>query len=176
MVRARAGIGFLIADTAVEAPHAEPTADLDRIQRSLKGGVGAMMTRAMKQGIVWGGVLILVGLLLLVNQFVELSPWVWVAFLAVAGLGAFGLWLADRSDGLMLLAAYVLWAIAGLIALVPSGILQDEAVALYVLPAIALPFLGVYIWDRAQWWALIPAYVLLAIGGVVILAEMGGFW
>ena len=49
-----------------------------------------------------------------------------VAFLAAAGLGAFGLYLADRSDGLMLLAAYILWAIAGLIALVPSGILRHR--------------------------------------------------
>jgi hypothetical protein len=134
-----------------------------------------MNTRVMKQGIVWGGALILIGILLLVDQFiVEVSPWVWFAFLFIAGLGALGLWLVDRSDGLMLLAAYILLAIAGLIALVPSGVLQDEAIALYVLPAIALPFLGVFIWDRRLWWALIPAYVLLAVGGVVILAEMAG--
>jgi hypothetical protein len=134
-----------------------------------------MLSKAAKQGLVWGGTLILIGVLLLVNQFVELSPWVWIAFLAAAGLGAFGLYLTDRSDGLMLLAAYVLWAIALLIALVPSGVLRDEAVAVYVLFAIALPFLVTFIRNRAWWWALIPAYVLLAVAGVIMLGESGLF-
>lgn len=91
------------------------------------------------------------------------------------GLGAFSLYLADRSAGLMLLAAYVLWAIAGLIALVPPGFLRDEAVACYVLLAIALPFLAIFVRDRARWWALIPAYPLLVVTGVIGLATSGLF-
>ena len=47
-----------------------------------------MNKRATKQGLVWSAVLVLVGLLALVNLAVELSPWVWAAFLAAAGLGA----------------------------------------------------------------------------------------
>jgi hypothetical protein len=138
-----------------------------------KKGVRRMLSKAAKQALVWGGVLILIGVLALVNQFVELGPRVWVAFLATAGLGATGLYLADRSDGLMLLAAYVLWVIAGLIALVPSGVLRDEAIACYVLLAIALPFLVVFTRDRCRWWALIPAYPLLVILGVIGLTEWG---
>jgi hypothetical protein len=111
--------------------------------------------------------------LFLVDQFGEFIPWVWAAVLAGAGLGALGLYLADRSDGLVLLAAYVLWAISGLIALVPSGILRDQDVALYVHPAIALPFLVCFARDRARWWALIPAYILLAIAGVIGLTRLG---
>ncbi len=130
-----------------------------------------MLSKTAKRGLGWGGILILIGVLSLVNQFVELSPWVWVAFLAGAGLGAFGLYLADRSDGPMLLAAYVLWAIAGLITLVPSSVLHHEAIAVYVLLAIALPFLVIFVRDRARWWALIPAYPLLAIAGVIGLGE-----
>ncbi len=133
-----------------------------------------MKKRATKQGMVWSAVLILVGLLALVNLFVELSPWVWAAFLAAAGLGALILFLLDTSDALMLLAAYILWAIALLIALVPSDILQDEAVAFYVLITIALPFLVVFLRNRAWWWALIPAYTLLAVVGVIALGESGG--
>jgi hypothetical protein len=122
---------------------------------------------------VWGGILILVGALLLVNQLVELSPWVWVLALAAAGLGALGLYLADRSDWAMLITAYVLLAIALLVALVTLDVLQDEAVAFYVLVAIALVFLWVYWQDRRQWWPLIPAYVLLAIGVMVGLIGLG---
>lgn len=132
-----------------------------------------MSSKAAKQILVWGGVLILIGMLSLVNRFVALSPWVWAACLAGAGVGAFGLYLADRADELMLLAAYLLWAIAGLIALVPSDLLCDEAVAVYVLLAIALPLLVLYLRDRTRWWALLLAYPLLVVLGVIGLAESG---
>ena len=132
-----------------------------------------MFSKAAKQGLVWGGSLIIIGVLSLVGQYVELSPWVWIAFLAVAGLGAFGLYLTDRSDGAMLLTTYVLWAIAVLVALVTSELLQDEGVTFFVLPAIALPFLVVFVRDRTQWWALIPAYVLLAVALMIGLTEWG---
>jgi hypothetical protein len=134
-----------------------------------------MLSRAAKQTLIWGGVLILTGVLLLVNRFVALSPWVWATFLAGAGLGAFGLYLADRSDGLVLLAAYLLWAIAGLIALVPPGFLRGEGVACYMLLAIALPFLAIFARDRARWWALVPAYPLLVVSGAIGLAQSGLF-
>ncbi|MFC2036816.1 hypothetical protein ACFLYD_02435 [Chloroflexota bacterium] len=132
-----------------------------------------MTPRTIKQSVVWGGVLILAGLLLLVNQFIELSPWVWVLMLAAAGLGALGLYLTDRSDWAMLLATYVLWAIALLLVLVTLDILRDDAIAVFVLLAIALPFLGVFLRNRAQWWALIPAYVLLVIGVMIGLLALG---
>ena len=129
-----------------------------------------MLSKAARQSLFGGGVLILIGVLWLVNWSVGFSPWVWVAFLAGAGLGAFGLTLADRSDGLMLLAGYVLWVIAGLIALVPSGFLRDEAIACYVLSTIALPFVVIYVQNRARRWALIPAYPLLAVVGVIAVS------
>jgi hypothetical protein len=140
-----------------------------------KQGVGHMSSKSTKRILVWGGVLILIGVLSLVNRTVALGPWVWAALLAGAGLGAFGLYLADRSDGLMLLAAYVLWAIAGLVGFVPSNVLRDEAVAVYVLLALALPFLAIFGRDRTRWWALIPAYPLLAVVGAIGLAESGLF-
>jgi hypothetical protein len=132
-----------------------------------------MEFKASRQGLIWSAVLILVGVLLLVNQLTELSAWVWVALLAAAGLGAFGLYLTDRSDWGMLLATYVLWAIAVLVALVTLDVLKDEAVAFYVLLVIALPFFAVYLRDRALWWTLIPAYVLLAIAVMVGLIGLG---
>jgi hypothetical protein len=69
----------------------------------------------------------------------------------------------------VLITAYVLWAVAGLIALIELDVLQDEFIATYVLTAIALPFVAAFLRDRAQWWALIPAYVLLAVGVMVAL-------
>jgi hypothetical protein len=126
-----------------------------------------------RHGLVWGGLLIVVGVLLLVGIYIDLSAWIWIVLLALGGLGAFGLYLTDRTDWPMLLTAYVLWAVTLLIFFVTSNILRDEGVAFYVLLAIALPFLGVFYFDRNLWWALIPAYVLLVIAVMVGLIGLG---
>ena len=132
-----------------------------------------MLSKTAKQTIVWGGILILVGVMLLLDQYVELSAWVWVIFLALAGLGVFGVYLTDRSDLTLLIPAYVLWAVALLVAFTTLDVLRDEFTATYILAAIVLPFLVVFLRDRAQWWALIPAYVLLAVGLMVGLIAAG---
>ena len=132
-----------------------------------------MESQDRKQALVWGSLLILLGAVLLVDTFTDLSAWAWVAMLAVAGLVAFGVYLTDRSQWALLLPAYVMWAVAGLVALITLNVLRDDAIATYVLAAIALPFLVVFLRNREQWWALIPAYVLLAVGVMVGLLGLG---
>ena len=58
-----------------------------------------MDTNIKKHGVIWGGLLILLGGLLLVDQFVDLTDWVWMAALVFSGLVALGFYLSDRSDG-----------------------------------------------------------------------------
>ena len=132
-----------------------------------------MKSQARKQSLVWGGLLILFGVMALVETYTDLTAWVWVAILAAAGLVVFGIYLTDRSQWGLLIPAYVLWAVAGLIALVTLNVLRDESVATYVLAAIALPFLVAFLRDRSQWGLLIPAYVLLAVGVMIPLIEAG---
>lgn len=126
-----------------------------------------------KRGAVWGGLLILFGVLGLLQAVADVSEWVWVAILTLAGFGVFALYLTDRSDWSLLIPAYVMWVVAGLIAFTRLGILQDESVATYVLLSIAAPFVVVFALDRANWWALIPAYVLTAVGLMVGLIGQG---
>ena len=59
------------------------------------------------------------------------------------------------------------------VGLIGIGLLRNEAVATYVLWAIALPFLTVYLSNRKQWWALIPTYVLGTIGFMIGLIGVG---
>ncbi len=130
-----------------------------------------MKQQSRNQALVWGGLLIIFGVVGLVESFTDLTPWVWVSILAVTGLGIFGVFLWDRSEWWPLIPAYVLWAIAGLLALVELNVLRDQFLPTYVLSAIAIPFIVVYLRDRAQWWALIPAYVLLAVAAMILLSE-----
>jgi hypothetical protein len=132
-----------------------------------------MKSQASRQGIVWGGLLILFGVVGLVATFADLTAWLWVAILAAAGLGVFGVYLTDRSEWGLLIPAYVLWVVALMVALITLNVVRDEFIATYVLAAIALPFLVVFVRDRESWWALIPAYVLLTVGIMVGLIEGG---
>lgn len=137
-----------------------------------------MNTQTTKQSIVWGSLFILFGLLSLAELYFDLAPWLWVGVLALAGLGAFLIYLTDRSNWLLLIPTYVMWAIAGLVSLLLLNMIPDGLVPLFVLTAVALPFIAVYLYDRSNWWALIPAYVLLGIGFMVMLIEygfLGGF-
>jgi TM2 domain-containing membrane protein YozV len=130
-----------------------------------------MKQQSRNQALVWGGLLIIFGVVGLVESFTDLNPWAWVAILAITGLGIFGVFLWDRSEWWPLIPTYVLWAIAGLLALIELNVLDGVFLPAYVLPAIALPFIVVYLRDRAQWWALIPAYVLIAVAALVLLSE-----
>jgi hypothetical protein len=132
-----------------------------------------MDSRARRQSLIWGSMLILFGIVALVEMYADLTAWVWSAVLALAGLVVFGVYLTDRSDWGLLIPAYVMWAIAGLIALIELEILRDEAIATYVMAVIALPFLVVFLRDREQWWALIPAYVMIVIGVMIGLIGLG---
>ena len=134
-----------------------------------------MQSRDLRRGVVWGGGLILFGVLLLLEagMDIDLSEWIWAGFFLVAALVATAVYFADRSDWAILITLYVLWAAFLLNILTALNILRDEGVAFFVLVAIAIPFLAVYYRDRRLWWALIPAYVLIAIGLMVALIGLG---
>ncbi len=103
----------------------------------------------------------------------NVSEWVWITLLTVAGTVVLVVYLSDRSDWSLLIPAYVFYVLAGMIALIELNILRDESIGTYVLTSIALPFLVVFLRDRTQWWSLIPAYVLMAVGLMVGLIGSG---
>jgi hypothetical protein len=126
-----------------------------------------------KQGWIWGGLLVVLGVVLLIEAITDLTAWMWVAILVVAGFGAFAAYLTDRANWGLLIPAYVMWAIAVLVALITLDVLRDELIATYVLAVIAVPFLVTYLRDRSQWGLLIPVYILLAVGVMVALIGVG---
>ena len=123
------------------------------------------MKSQTKQGLVWGGLLILFGVVALLETFADLSAWAWVAVLVAGGLGVYAVYAMDRSEKWMLIVSYVLLVVAGLVTLITLNILRDEAIATYVLTAIAAPFLLIFLQsDRTKWGLLLPAYILIAEG------------
>jgi hypothetical protein len=129
------------------------------------------MKSSNTRGLVWGSLLIILGVLLVLEQFTDLAPWVWVAGLIVAGLALFGIYLSDRSQRWTLIPAYVLLAVGVMVGLITGGVLNDLLVPAYVMLAIAIPFFVVYALNRKAWWALIPGGIMAVIGLAFLLAE-----
>lgn len=131
-----------------------------------------MQTPSRKQSVVWGGLLILFGIFSLVEFYADLSSLAWAGMLALAGLFALIVYLTDRANRALLLPVYILWAIAATIVVFDLNLLPYQVMGLFVMTLIAIPFLAVYLVDNANWWALIPAFVLVVIGIMIVIVEL----
>ncbi|MEJ2758961.1 MAG: hypothetical protein P8046_10820, partial [Anaerolineales bacterium] len=81
--------------------------------------------------------------------------------------------LLNRENWWALIPAWVLFSIGLMVLLLGIGMLPGGLVPLYVLSSIGLPFLVVFLLNRENWWALIPAYVMFSIGIMVALIDVG---
>ena len=118
------------------------------------------MNKQTKQSLVWGGLLILIGLMTFGETVSYLGPWIWVAGLAVGGAGVFGLYSTDRSQKWMLAVSYSLETVAALVALLTLKVLPAPFIPTFVLLSIAIPFLVIYLQgDRKNWGLMIPVYI-----------------
>lgn len=121
---------------------------------------------------LWGGILIVLGLLFLAGQLFAFDFTGLMIALGFAGVGVvfLAVYLANRQQWWALIPFYIMEVIAAIILLSTTN-LEGEIVAMLIMSAIGLPFLYVYLRNHAHWWALIPAYVMFAIGVFVFLAS-----
>jgi hypothetical protein len=133
-----------------------------------------MKENKRKQSIVWGGLLIVFGVLALVQTFINFSIWTWVVILGALGLGVFAVYLSNRSNKALLIPVYIFWVVAiflALLALELLQVLQRVLVPSYVMFTIAIPFLAAYLWTRKNPWLLLPGGILAIIGFAFLIAE-----
>lgn len=84
-------------------------------------------------------------------------------------------YLSNREYWWALIPAYVLTAIGLIILLESLGGIGEELFVALILFSIAFPFLVVYLYNRENWWAIIPAGVLGLIGFVFLFTgALGG--
>jgi len=132
------------------------------------------VNKQTKQSLVWGGLLILIGLMTFGETVSYLDPWIWVAGLAVGGAGVFGLYSTDRSQKWMLVVSYTLETVAALVALLTLKVLPAPFIPTFVLLNIAIPFLVIYFQgDRKNWGLIIPVYILVVVGVMVPMIIKG---
>jgi hypothetical protein len=131
-------------------------------------------TRNMLPGLV----LIALGGLFLAGQLIpnRLSDAIIpIVILSGIGLTFFSVYLSNRRHWWALIPAYTMIAIAGIVLLSDVLRIDGQLIGAYVMFAIAFPFLYVFLHNRHNWWALIPAGVMGTIGIGLLLDIAGSF-
>ncbi len=134
----------------------------------------------------WGLLLVLAGILLLLGTLGVLGQvvaYIWGLLFAVAGLGFLYVFLSRRDNWWAVIPGMALLGISGLIIVNEAAPRWGGAWsgALF-LAALALAFWIIYLNQRANWWALIPAGVLTTLALVAGLSttlpglETGGIF
>jgi hypothetical protein len=128
------------------------------------------MKKLLSSRLFWGLVLIIGGVLLLLNTFgiIEIGDIFWVVILGVAGLLFLAVYITNHDHWWALIPGVIFLTIATTIGL--DSFLPDfhstSLVGTIILGGIALSFLLVYLADRSNWWAIIPAGVMSTIAVV----------
>jgi hypothetical protein len=125
---------------------------------------------------VWAALLILGGLIFLgfntgiIRYEGPIQPLV-AAGIAVVALPFLGWRIAHPQAWWALLTAWVFLAMAILLGVIGLQ-LPPQVIAVIAAVEIAVPFAAVFVGDRQKWWALIPAYVLLVVAGLIALTML----
>jgi hypothetical protein len=127
------------------------------------------MLKWLESRILWGSLLILggIGLLLQNLGILPFGGLIWVLILGVGGGIFISVYLESKEHWWALIPSISLFAVA-------AGILLDMLVpaigeilsGLVILGGIGLSFLLIYLSNRHQWWAVIPAGVLFTLAVV----------
>jgi hypothetical protein len=129
--------------------------------------------------ILWGLLLIAGGVIFLLENLniLEVGGLFWAVLFAIAGLGFLTVFVGDRQHWWALIPGIILLAIGTLIFLdTVSPRVTERLGGVIVLGGIGLAFLIVYLANRANWWALIPAGVMFTLSAVASLeGTMSGF-
>jgi hypothetical protein len=128
------------------------------------------MGKLLSSRLLWGLVLVVGGVLLLLDTFgiFKGGALFWTVVSAFAGILFLSIYFTDHNHWWSIIPGIIFLAVSatiGLNSFVP-GFSNSRWNAVVILGGIALSFLLVYLADRGNWWAIIPAGVLATIAVV----------
>ena len=129
-------------------------------------------------GWVWGFMLLLVGAIFLALNMglIRLEGAITLPLVAggvaILALPLLIAWLINRDQWALLLPAWVFLSLAVILVIVWLQPVDPQVIPMAILVQIAIPFLVTYLANRQRWWALIPAYALLALAAVIALTML----
>lgn len=133
------------------------------------------MTRWLKSPLLWGSLLIVAGVLFLIQEIfkVQLGSIFWGLLLALGGVFFTMIYINNRLNWWALIPGTTLIGVglATLLGVVLPNV-GDALSGVFVLGGIGAGFTAVYLSDRRQWWAIIPAGVMFTLAIISILDEL----
>jgi hypothetical protein len=131
------------------------------------------MVKFLSSRLLWGLILIIGGALLLLDTFgiFKGGALFWTAVSGIVGLLFLSIYVSNQDHWWALFPGIIFLAIAATIGLNSylPGFSNSNLSGTIVLGGIALSFLLVYLADRRNWWAIIPAGVMATIAIVAVL-------
>jgi hypothetical protein len=128
------------------------------------------MQKILSSRLFWGLVLIIGGGLLLLNTFglIAIADLIWAIILGIGGILFLGVYISNHDHWWALIPGVILIAISATIWLDKyyANIRNSDLISTIILGGIALSFFLVYLADRGNWWAIIPAGVMSTIAVV----------
>ncbi len=141
------------------------------MEQKPRSGAGETM------GWLFGALLIAIGAVALANQFFpfHFGALIWALIFGGVGVAFFSLSLRNPEQWWAMIPGYVFVFVGAIIMLSQIG-LDGELIGMFVVSAIGFPFLYVFLRNREHWWALIPAYTMFVVAGIIGLSyfNMGG--
>jgi hypothetical protein len=133
------------------------------------------MLKLLESRIFWGVVLIIGGVLFLLQSLfgIQLGGLFWSIVFVLGGLFFLSVFFANRANWWAIIPGFTLIGISATIVtgeLFPS--LAGTRGGSFVLGAIGLSFLVIYLLNREFWWAIIPSGVLLTLAIVISLESL----
>ena len=134
------------------------------------------MVKVLYSRIFWGVLLVIGGALLLLDTFgvFKGSDLFWTVITAIGGILFISVFITNRIHWWALIPGIILLAVAamiGLTAFVP-GFSDSNLGGSIFLAGIGLSFLVVYLVERRNWWAIIPAGVMATLAVVAGLDQV----
>jgi hypothetical protein len=135
--------------------------------------------------ILWGLLLILAGVLFLLNSIgmITIGDYQWAIILGIGGLAFLSIFISDRNQWWWLFPAFALLMVSMIIWFENAyPALPGDVSGVIAMGGIGLAFLLVFLINFANWWALIPAGVLLSSAAALLLSvispglESGGLF
>jgi hypothetical protein len=133
------------------------------------------MAKWLRSPVLWGSLLVVAGILFLIQEIfnIQLGSIFWGVLLGLGGLFFVMIYINNRLNWWALIPGITLIGV-GLSVLVDVFLpgVGDALSGMLVLGGIGAGFVGVYLTDRRQWWAIIPAGVMFTLAIVSVLENL----
>lgn len=133
-----------------------------------------MEGKPIRRGLTTGIILVGLGLVMLLGQFVDLGGWV---FLVGLGIVFLALYFAMRSYP-FLIPGCILVGLGVPIAFGEANLVQGEQHGGWIVVGLGLGFCAIWVIDKlfrrvSRWWPLVPGVILTLVGAGIVLNAQG---